>query len=319
MEPARKRRGALLLCVLSVLTFMTSGSVATAAVPRAPARPEARPAITAFKHLGTWVDLYDYSLDPAVTVRTMRARGVRTLFLQTGRFNHTADPSMVGRWIEPAHAVGMKVVGWYLPGYSEHLENDVRRTLAIASHHSPSGQRFDALAVDIEYQGASSSRAEFNRDITTHLRRVRQSVGSSYPVGAITPSPLGMALYPRYWDGFPWASIGRYANVVLPMSYWSYRSDCPTNSLHCPYQYTRGNILRAGRYTALPVHIIGGVADDIAARSVVSFVCGARDTGAYGASLYDYRTTWRSWWSTLRLLNLLEEGVCPPTAASRGS
>lgn len=314
METAWKRRGALLLCVLSVLTFMTSGSVATAAIPRA---PEARPAITAFRHLGTWVDLYDYSLDPAASVRTMRAHGVGTLFLQTGRFNRIADPSMVGRWIERAHAIGMKVVGWYLPGYSEHLNNDVLRTLAIASYQSPSGQRFDALAVDIEYQGASSSRAEFNHDITTHLRRVRQRVGSSYPVGAITPAPLGMELYPRYWRGFPWASIGRYANVVLPMGYWSYRSDCPTNSLHCPYQYTRGNILRAGRYTALPVHIIGGVGDSISARGVVSFVRGARDTAAYGGSLYDYRTTSRSWWSTLRLLNLLDEGVRPRTVASR--
>jgi hypothetical protein len=101
------------------------------------------------------------------------------------------------------------------------------------------------------------------------------------------------------------------------MGYWSYRSDCPTNSLHCPYQYTRGNILRAGRYTALPVHIIGGVGDSISARGVVSFVRGARDTAAYGGSLYDYRTTSRSWWSTLRLLNLLDEGVRPRTVASR--
>jgi len=50
---------------------------------------------------------------------------------------------------------------------------------------------------------------------------------------------------------------------------------------------------------------------------VVSFVRGARDTAAYGGSLYDYRTTSRSWWSTLRLLNLLDEGVRPRTVASR--
>ena len=71
------------------------------------------------------------------------------------------------------------------------------------------------------------------------------------------------------------------------------------------------------RYAELPVHIIGGVVDSISARGVVSFVRGARDTAAYGGSLYDYRTTSRSWWSTLRLLNLLDEGVRPRTVASR--
>lgn len=268
-----------------------------------------RPAsIAAFRRLGAWVDLYDYGLDPEAATAAMRSHGVRTLYLQTARYNSGADivyPSAVDAWLEHAHRAGIKVVGWYLPAYDEWLSTDVRRTVAIARYITPAGHRFDALAVDIEYKGQTESLQEFNDGVAIHLSRVRRAVGTSYPVGAIVPAPLGMAIRPWAWEGFPWATIGRLANVVLPMGYWSYRTDCETNPQHCPYGYTKGNIAEARRLTGLPVHIIGGVGHSVTAGEVADFVRGAREARAYGGSLYDYRTTAETFWTPLAGLNLL--------------
>jgi hypothetical protein len=258
--------------------------------------------ITSFRHLGAWDDLWDYALDPSAATATMASHGVRTIYLQTARWNSEkdiVDAAKVSAWIEAAHARKMRIVGWYLTAYDEWMTRDLRRTLAIAFYRTASGQRFDALAIDIEYKGQTEDLTEFNDGIRTHLARVRAGVGTAYPVGAIVPAPRGMALSPSSWEGFPWGSIGRYADVVLPMGYWSYRTDCPANPAHCPYRYTVNNVNDSRSFTRLPVHVIGGVADAVTASEVGDFARGASDARAYGASLYDYRTTASSFWSRL--------------------
>ncbi|HZG95591.1 MAG TPA: hypothetical protein VEZ46_12875 [Mycobacteriales bacterium] len=271
---------------------------------------QVRPSVAAFGGLGTWVDRLDYGLDPATTVAAMKARGVRTLYLQTGKFDQSADvieAAKVGRWLEAAHAKGIKVVGWYFPGYGGYLERDVRRTLAIRSFRSPAGHRFDALGIDIERRGAATT-ATFNADVAAHLRRVRAGVGSAYPVSAIVQSPVAMKLAPNTWAGFPWATIGTYADVVQPMGYWTFRSDCATNPAHCPYAYSRDNVILARSYTGLPVHEVGGIHTEPAGRVVTDqdvrdFVRGTLVAGAIGGSMYDYRTTLASYWDDLASLN----------------
>jgi hypothetical protein len=238
----------------------------------------------------------------------MRSHGVKTVYLQTARWSSSADivyPADVDAWLREAHAAGLKVVGWYLPAYSEYMETDVRRSVAIARYRSPQGHGFDALAVDIEYKGKTSSLSEFNSGIVTHLDRVKKGAGSSFTVAAIVPSPIGMSLSPSSWQGFPWTSIGNRAHVVLPMAYWSYRTDCASNAAHCPYRYSIDNVNEARRLTGLPVHIIGGVGNDVTASEVSDFVAGTRAARAYGGSLYDYRTTASSYWPHLEKLNLL--------------
>jgi hypothetical protein len=269
------------------------------------AKTQTRPSIFAFGRLGAWVDRFDYDLDPAATVAELQRHGVRTLYLATARFDSPSDlhfPALAGQWLEQAHAAGIRVVGWYFPAYSEYLDTDVRRTLAIAAYRSPAGEAFDALAIDIEYKGATSGNDEFNRGVAAHLARVRQGAGSGYPIGAIVPAPRGMALNPAAWAGFPWAAIGRDADVVLPMSYWSYRTDCATNPAHCAGPYTRDNIADSARLTGLPVHVIGGVGDGVTTAGVAGFVAAARAGAAHGGSLYDLKTTGPSFWPSLEQL-----------------
>jgi hypothetical protein len=278
-----------------------------------PTPKPAGPSLDAFRRLGAWVDLYDATLDPEAGAADMAARGVRTLYVQTARWNKpdpassaVFEPSArVEQWLHAGHGHGMKVVGWYLPAYDD-MKRDVARTVAIATYRSSAGQRFDALGIDIEYKGQSPTLSAWNAGVLDHARRVRAAVGSKYPVAAIVPSPIAMEIRPTSWAGFPWEGLAAVSNVFMPMSYWSYRDDCPSKPEQCAYGYTTGNVERVRAWTkrpTVPVHIIGGVGDAITVHEVEDFVRGAMAVRAYGASLYDYRTTKSEFWAHLRKLN----------------
>lgn len=278
----------------------------------APVRPLAAraPDLTAFRGLGAWIDIYDYNTNAWEATGIMKDNGIKTVYLQTGRWNspstaNTAaftDKRIVDWWLHAAHARGMKVVGWYLPAY-ENMIRDVRRTTMIHTYRTGYGHRFDGVAIDIEYKGQMPSSSAWNAAVLEHAKRVRSALGYSAPVAAITPAPVGMAIRPSAWAGFPWRGLAQVSNVFMPMGYWSYRTDCGSNPKHCPHGYTELNITETrrltGNYNAL-VHAIGGVADRITAGDVSEFVLGAQHAKAIGVSLYDYRTTGAALWAPLR-------------------
>jgi hypothetical protein len=276
-----------------------------------------RPPVRVFRDLGTWVDLWDYdydetdgslSPDPETAIAAMAARGVRTLYLQTARYTSDAafaERGAVGPWIDAAHAAGISVVGWYLPKYANKLAVDVRRTAAIATFRSEADEGFDALAVDIEHVPGGPSGDEFNSGIRTHLRRVRARVGNQFPIGVIIPAPVAMDHLNASYAGFPYASIGRYGDAVLPMGYWSYRTDgqCASDEVYCALGYTYENTVRSRARTGLPVHVIGGIANEVSGAEVDDFVAAAVDAKAAGGSLYDYNTMRNGLWARLAPLN----------------
>ena len=298
---AAVRRAALVavLCLLAALLAALAGSRA--------ARSQPAPALTLYGGLGTWVDIYDLQVwrNPVAALTAMKARGVRTLYLETSNYRQASDivrPAATARIVEAAHALGLKVVAWYLPGFLNPAR-DTRRTLAAVRFRTPRGQRFDSFALDIE---ASVVRSVPLR--TTRLlglsSALRAAVGASYALGAIIPAPRGMQLLPRYWPGFPYRQLARIYDIFLPMAYFTYRARNPATT----YDYTVRNIAIIRRATAnpsVPIHMIGGVAENATAGQVRGFVRAARDCRVMGASIYDFLTTSGSHWSELRTLSRL--------------
>lgn len=246
-----------------------------------------------FRRLGTWVDTLDYAtLDPATAVADMSARGVRTLYLSTARFNSASDffnETEMAQWLEAAHAAGIKVVGWYVPAYGT-MTRDVRRTVAIGDYRSPGGQRFDAIGVDIERYGTEGEvdHATFNTRLVSHLSQVRAL--SPAVIAAIVPSPFGTDQGNR-WEGFPWSSIGPNSEVVVPMALWSFRAGFTASQVH---NWVEEQIDRAQALTGRRVHVEGGVIGEgstpVTPARVQAFVTAVMDAGAIGGSQYDYAT-----------------------------
>lgn len=272
--------------------------------------------VAVFSGLGAWVDLYDYqepgaSLNLSTALDDLRNRGVRTVYLQTSRFSMPYDlASRAEQWVDGAHARGMRIVGWYLPGYGD-MARDLRRTMAVADLVTPGGGRFDAVGIDMEAHtgiGTSNevSRTTMNARAVEHLRAVRSRTNA--PLASITPQPTATDGAGETWEGFPWSGIGPYSDVVLPMSYWP-----RTCRDACVRDYTLTNARDAASWTGgLPVHIAGrgypsADGTQVTDGDIRSFVDGAVAAGVVGGSVYDYASTRNrtSWWSILTRLNSL--------------
>lgn len=272
------------------------------------------PDLSAFRGLGTWVDVYDYvpgfqsdGGPPPVNVASvddMADLGVQTLYLQAAQADDrirgaTVDPGLLGRFLRRAHDVGLDVVAWYLPRFDD-LRADLRRIRALATFRSR-GERFDGIALDVEYTQAVPDPVARSKALVRLARRAGESVDDR-PLGAIVLEPLLLEeVNPQYWPGFPWKRLRDSFEVWLPMSYWTNRDSA--SGLRDGFAYTEENIRRVrkriGRPDA-PVHAIGGIADSAATKDYAGFVRATERRDAIGYSVYDFNTTTSGVWTHLR-------------------
>ena len=268
--------------------------------------------VDAYRGLGAWVDVFDDV--PAIggarppvgppDVDAMAAQGVRTLYLQAA-FDSPSLPNgavpddVLVPILRRAHEHGMRVVGWYSPGFRD-VDGDLRRLVAIV-RYDHDGQRFDGLAVDIEDRGVADV-AERNLRVVDLSRRLREEVGTGVAIGAIVlPTVLLEEVNPKFWPQFPWAQIaGRY-DVWLPMTYWTDR--LRSSGYREPKRYIEATVARTrellGRPDAL-MHPIGGIGDQVTEAELEGFVSTLPKIGAIGGSIYDYRTMSGGAWGVLR-------------------
>lgn len=289
--------GTLLLVALVVSALAVASPVRDrAGKARAATLPLIDP-ITAYRGLATWVDIYDewpYQR-PRAAVRKMDEKGVRTLFLETANYRISTaihHPAAVSRLIEAAHRRGVRVVAWYLPSFAR-LKRDFRRAMAAIRFRTENGQRFDSFALDIEATVVSDIETRNGR-ARRLSRRLRNAVGADYSMGAIVPEAGAL-----YWPDFPYKAVARRFDVFLPMAYFTYR----TSGFDDVYDFISNNVRTIRAKTGdrlVPIHVIGGVAQDATLRETRAFVKAAADRRVVGASLYDFTTTRHFQWERLR-------------------
>jgi hypothetical protein len=273
-----------------------------------PSPKPAGPDLSAYGGLGTWVDIYDNADvfgphafgNPAAWAAKMRRVGVRTVFLEAGSYRHppVAFPHATARFIRAAHAAGLQVVAWYLPLF-RNVAHDFAETMRVLRFRTSDGQGYDGFAMDIE-----AAIVPPRERIANFLRlsaMVRAAVGPDAALGAIIPSPRGLIRVPTYWPGFPYSQLERYFDVILPMSYFTFRE----HGAAAVGRYVRDNVEIIRRETGdpnVPIHVIGGIADDMAPDETLAFVRAARSEHVFGASLYEFPRTSAFEWQALRPL-----------------
>jgi hypothetical protein len=265
-------------------------------------RPARTAPVTAYGGLGSWIDVYEEHAwaNPRDTVKHLAQHGVKTLYLETGNSTSSGavfKPVTARLFIAAAHARGMKVVAWYLPDLAD-LGHDYDRVAAAIALRTPDGQRFDSFALDIESTSVNPESAR-NAAVDTLSKRIRQLVGASYPLGAIIPSPVGIAKRAGFWDTFPYGQVATDYDAILPMAYYTYHGTGAAAASADAAANVR--ILRKQPGCAdLPVHLIGGLAQKSTSAEVEAFARAAHDAGCIGASLYSYSGTTRADWAALR-------------------
>ena len=147
---------------------------------------------------------------------------MRTIYLETSNYRQTSAilrPVATGSLIEAAHATGLEVIAWYLPSF-RNISRDRARSLAAIRFRMSGGQAFDGFA---RHRGARGRLGIAANHPLARPRMIRNAAPNGYALGAIIPSPRGMQLSPTYWPGFPYRELGAVYDVMLPMSYFTYR------------------------------------------------------------------------------------------------
>lgn len=296
-------------------------SPVTAAAPKPKASPKPKPAVATrvvnvdvYKGLGAWVDIYDDNLDPITAVDEMARRGVKTLYLETNNWRSRGVspceygpdvsiryPERVIPFLDRAHSKGINVIAWYVPGFAD-MDRDIKRSLDAINFTTPSGNRFDGFAPDIESrgefgcQGATGDelRAKFNEGIVEYNKRLRAAVGGDKVLGGIVVDAKNNERSPARWSGFPWADIGKTYDVIMPMAYWTAAKAGGCEEV----QVDTATYIKevAQKTTSLMgqtkhMHIIGGIADCISPAETAGYVSSSKSIGGLGVSLYDFATT----------------------------
>lgn len=308
MRARGKRLG--VVAVIAALLVVATGLRAEAVRPAA-----GRPGVTAFRGLGTWVDVYDYGPNfqgqpgtpPAITaasVDDMAKLGVKTLYLQASQDDTRSpgtlvDRTLVGEILRRAHRRRVKVVAWYLPHFGD-VDRDLRHIRAMYDFRA-GGQRFDGIALDVEWTSDVKDPARRNRALLNLAERTRAAV-TAVPLGAIVLEPVLLEdVNPAYWPNFPWKKLGPFFDVWLPMAYWTNRT--AASGWNDGFRYTSENIRRVRANVEnrnANVSVIGGIADQTKVVDTTGFVRAAKLRRAIGWSVYDFVTTSSSAWPRLR-------------------
>ena len=265
----------------------------------------------AYAGLGTWVDIFATAnwARPERAVAAMARVGVHTLYLQTGNYSQSTDlvrRRALGRFIDAAHATGLRVVAWYLPSFADPLQ-DARRALAAIRFRSPKGGRFDSFALDIEASVVKPAWLRTQRLLQLSAR-LRAAVGPGYPLGAITPGEVGFGRHPKYWPRFPFRGLARYYDVFLPMAYFT---DAHVHGSKRARAYLATDVSAIRARTGnrnVAIHLIGGIAGSMSAGDTAGFMRAVADCSPLGYSLYEFPLTSRATWKALTT----------PLAARRG-
>lgn len=272
---------------LALLLALATAAIAVIA-PSASAEP-ARAAV--FSGTGVWIDIWDaLERNPTSVVTTAQQQGVSVIYVETANAKSKVDvvnPAPLKQLVVAAHAVGIRVVPWYLPGFQKPKVDQRRLAAALAIGGT---EPVDGIAVDIEatYVKNASLRSKRAGQLLAWLRMTAPKT----PIGAITPNPVN-----NYWPIFPWTEIQKNADAVLPMCYPPRRL-----SAQAMYTMTTGCVQKPRDLIgdqALPVHVISGLAGGLPPANLDAAARAARDAGANGFSLYDLATTTAAGWTAL--------------------
>lgn len=224
---------------------------------------------------GLWVNIWNYPKDDLdVYCNHLKNHGMRNLFIQTSRSNTPAiaHPEDLGPLIEACHRHHIRVIGWSFADLID-PQADADKLMQAARFISPNKEKLDGIAGDLELN-LSEAKVE------AYSRKLREDLGPNYPLIAVVYSPLNQATQASLT---PWKVLGKYWNVIAPMTYWSGK-----HQKLDPYTYTTVTIQKVRELVGqsdIEVHPIG---DGMRATNegIKSFLQACKDNEAVSASLY---------------------------------
>ncbi|HSH23433.1 MAG TPA: peptidoglycan-binding domain-containing protein [Acidimicrobiales bacterium] len=189
-----------------------------------------------------------------------------------------------------AHAAGIRVYGWDFP-YLDDVGADVDRALAAIAYTTPSGDRIDGFAADIETPAEGTNLTADGAG--AYGERLRAAVGPTYPLVAVVPRPS-----PKRQAGYPYHTVIPPYDAVAPMTYWLNRqpdSDV-TNDVAYLAQFGKPVIPIGQAYDGAPE---GGRPGPPPPEEIQRFLGAAQQVGAAGASFWSWQHASEAIWEAI--------------------
>lgn len=252
---------------------------------------------------GMWfTNYFTRHTDVTKLVAAAKAAGLTHLYAEVAitRFGFYA-PISLDRLLPAAHAQGIAVIAWVYPTL-ENVADDIRMSVRVARYVTPSGDRPDGLATDVE--------------------EVMDS-GSVYTYGQILRGLLGpdellvnSAMHPFTHASYPYAAIAASWNVMAPMDYWhssayrAYTAQDVARFVTVSVVTIRAAMLAAGVSSPIPIEELGqmydmysddgaGTAYNPSGAEITADLATARSLGCIGASYFEWQTATREQWQAL--------------------
>ncbi len=233
---------------------------------------------------GLWLIFSDWRDTPdAEILRWARADAVTHIYLEVAT---TLDGFYGGRALDnflvQAHAAGIAVISWVYAGL-EDPASDTALVRQVAGYITPSGDRADGLALDLEEVLTPATVARY-------AAAARAAVGPHGLVVAVTYPP-------QYRMQYPFHALAPYVQAFAPMDYWHVYERYYTYA--SVYSWVRDSVALVRRLSGrpgVPVEVIAQTFDEFAPSGTGIFSPlphelsaadrAAADTGAIGISYY---------------------------------
>ncbi len=294
-EVAREAPGAPRLHRLSraeVMAATPAPPLATSADTSVPVVPTEVGALPLGK--GMWLYIPEEIEGGSVDALVARAQQVDLthVYVRTGssKGGFYAQPYM-DELLPKAHAADIRVYGWDFP-YFDDVDDDVTRAVAAITYTTPSGDRLDGFAADIETASEGTNLSA--EGASAYGQRLRESVGAAYPLVAVVPRP-STQMQARY----PYAAVIPHFDAVAPMTYWLNRQPDTDVSNDVGFLAPFGKpVLPIGQaYDGAPE---GGRPGPPPPEEIQRFLGAAQQAGAAGVSFWSWQHASQAIWDTLQ-------------------
>jgi hypothetical protein len=252
---------------------------------------------------GMWfTNYFTRHTNVAKLVAAAKAAGLTHLYAEVAitRYGFYA-PVSLDRLLPAAHAQGIAVIAWVYPTLAN-VTDDIRMSVRVAQYVTPTGDRPDGLASDIE-------------EVTDS--------GSVYAYGQLLRALLGpdellvnSAMHPFTHAGYPYAAIAASWNVMAPMDYWHSRASHTYTAAEVARFVTisvvtiRAAMLADGVSSPIPIEELGqtydmysddgaGTAHNPSGDEITADLQAARSLGCIGVSYFEWQTATQAQWQAL--------------------
>jgi hypothetical protein len=190
-----------------------------------------------------------------------------------------------------AHAAGIRVYGWDFP-YLDDVNADVSRALAAVTYTTPSGDRIDGFAADIETASEGTNLSA--EGASAYSQGLRAAVGDAYPLVAVVPRPS-----PKMQTRYPYHAVVPFYDAVAPMTYWLNRQPDTdvVNDVSFLSSFGKPVIPIGQAYDGAPE---GGRPGPPPPDELRRFLAAAQQVGAAGTSFWSWQHASQAIWDTLQ-------------------